>query len=132
MTKFIRVTALILLFFNGISAVFGGLGLMIDPDGELMRMPLDWLKYSPFPDYLIPGIILFTFNGVFSFMIAVLTIMKVKYYAWLIILEGCILITWLTVQIIFIKLFYPPLHVPYYLTGFFMVVTGLFLIKVTD
>jgi hypothetical protein len=132
MTKFIRVTALVLLFFNGISAVFGGMGLMIDPGGELMQMPLDWLKYSPFPDYLIPGIMLFTFNGVFSIMIAVFTIMKVKYYAWLIILEGCILTTWLTVQIIFIKMFYSPLHVPYYLTGFFLVVTGLFLVKVAD
>jgi hypothetical protein len=92
-------------------------------------MPLDFLKHSPFPDFLIPGIILFIFNGVFSFIIAVLTILKVKKYPWLIILEGCILTTWLTIQIIFVKMFYPPLHVPYYLTGIFLIVTGSLLVK---
>jgi hypothetical protein len=129
MAKFIRVTALVLLFFNGISAVFGGLGLMIDPGGEMMQMPLDFLKYSPFHNFLIPGIILFTFNGVFSFIIAVLTIMKVKIYPWLVIFEGCVLTIWLTVQIIFIKMFYPPLHVPYYLTGIFLILTGALLVR---
>jgi hypothetical protein len=129
MTKFLRVTSLVLLFFNGISGVFGGVGLMIDPGGGKMQMPLDWLSNSPFPDYLIPGIILFTFNGVFSFIIAILTILKVRIYPWLVIFEGCILTIWLTVQIIFIKMFYPPLHIPYYLTGIFLIVTGALLVK---
>jgi len=127
--KFIRITALVLLFFNGISAIFGGLGLIIDPSGELMQMPLEFLQYSPFPDFLIPGIILFTFNGLLSFIIAVLTILKVKIYPWLIIFEGCVLAIWLTVQIIFIKVFYPPLHIPYYLTGIFLIVTGAFMVR---
>ena len=115
---------MVLLFFNGISAIFGGLGLMIDPSGEMMQMHPDFLSHSPFPDFIIPGIILFVFNGVFSFIIAILTIMKVKIYPWLVMLEGFILIIWLTAQIIFIKMFYPPLHIPYYLTGIFLVITG--------
>lgn len=102
---------------------------MIDPSGEMMQMPLDFLRHSPFPDFLIPGIILFTFNGIFSFVIAVLTILKVKFYPWLVIFEGFTLTIWLTVQIIFIKMFYPPLHIPYYLTGIFLIVTGALLVK---
>jgi hypothetical protein len=129
MKIFLRVTALVLLFFNGVSALFGGMGLMSDPGGEAMQMPLEFLNNTPFQDFLIPGIILFTFNGVFSIVIAVLTILKVKSYPWMVIFEGCVLILWLTVQVIMIKKFYPPLHVPYYLTGILLVITGFLLIR---
>ena len=124
MKKTIRITAMILLFFNGISAIFGGVGLMSDPSGASMRMPLEFLKNTPFKDFLIPGIILFTFNGILSILIFVLTSIKVKRYTWLIIFEGCVLTIWLTVQIIMIGKFYPPLHVPYYLVGILLIITG--------
>jgi hypothetical protein len=124
-----RITALILLFFNGISAIFGGVGLMADPGGEAMQMPLEFLENTPFKDFLIPGIILFTFNGILSLMIFVLTILKVKRYAWFIIFQGCVLIIWLTVQIIMIEKFYPPLHIPYYLVGILLVISGSLLVK---
>lgn len=124
MKKFLRITAIVLLIFNGISAIFGGLGLIADPSGGKLQMPLEFLENTPFKDFLIPGIILLTFNGVLSIAIAVLAIIKVKGYAWLVILEGCILTIWLTVQIIMIQSFYPPLHIPYYLTGILLVITG--------
>jgi len=129
MKRTIRITAMILLFFNGVSAIFGGVGLISDPSGAAMRMPLEFLENTPFKDYLIPGVILFTVNGILSILIFVLTSIKVKGYAWFIIFEGCVLTIWLTVQIIMIREFYPPLHVPYYLVGILLIVSGSFLMK---
>ena len=40
----------------GVTAAGGGIGL-ITTDG--LGMPVSWLKNSPFPSYLIPGLILF-------------------------------------------------------------------------
>ena len=74
MKKLTFIFALILLMFNGISAIYGGWSLIKDPSGGLLQMPLENLHNSPFKDYLIPGIILFVFNGLFSLAIFVLTL----------------------------------------------------------
>lgn len=53
-----------ILLFLGISAVFGGIGLIFN-DG--LSMPKDWLSNSPFNSYLIPGLILTFIVGGTSF-----------------------------------------------------------------
>jgi hypothetical protein len=55
--------------FLAVSALFGGWVLMKDPTGGIIYMPVENMKYSPFSDYLIPGIILFVFNGLFNLAI---------------------------------------------------------------
>ena len=52
-----------LLAILGLGAIFGGSILMISPSGKLFGMPLSMLKNSPFTNFLIPGIILFTILG---------------------------------------------------------------------
>ena len=47
----------------GVGAVFGGGVLIVSPSGNLFGMPLSLLDKSPFPDFLIPGIILFVVLG---------------------------------------------------------------------
>jgi hypothetical protein len=132
MKKKLWITAIVLLIFNGLSAIFGGTGLMADPSGEALKLPIEFLVNTPFKDFMIPGIILFTFNGVLSISIAVLTIIKVKGYPWLVILEGCVLTIWLTVQVIMLRSFYAPLHIPYYLTGLLMIITGSLLVRIQE
>ena len=61
--KTTRNAFLFLLAFLGIGAIFGGGMLIVSPTGELLNMPLSLLEKSPFNDFLIPGIILFTFLG---------------------------------------------------------------------
>jgi hypothetical protein len=129
MRKRLRLFAIILLFFNGLGAMWGGVGLMYDPTGEFMQMPLQLIKHAPFKDYLIPGIILFIFNGLLSIYIAIVTILKTRYYPVLIIFQGIVLIIWLTTQIIMIRIFYAPLHLPFYLIAGFLVVIGVLLSK---
>ncbi len=53
-----------LIAFLGIGAIGGGGILIISPIGKLIGIPLSILKHSPFHNFLIPGIILFTVLGI--------------------------------------------------------------------
>lgn len=54
---------LFLLGFLGLGAIGGGGVFIISPSGKLFGMPLSMLDKSPFTNFLIPGIILFTVLG---------------------------------------------------------------------
>ena len=62
---------IILLFFLGIGGMISGAMLFASPDGRLMGFTTGLLQGSPFSDFLIPGIILFLFVGVFQFFTAI-------------------------------------------------------------
>lgn len=124
MKKFFWLLALILLLVNGTGAVFGGLFFMIDPlGGGPMHMPLENLKHSPFPDFLIPGIILFIFNGLFSLTIFILTLMRYRHYPAYILLQGCILTIWIIVQVIMLHSFH-YLHATFGSIGILLIILG--------
>jgi hypothetical protein len=72
---------ILLLGFIGIGAVISGAMLFISPQGDLMKMPVDMLEGSPFSSYLIPGIILFLFIGVFS-LLTVYGLLKQPGWKW--------------------------------------------------
>ena len=124
MHRIFRIIAIILLLFNAISALLGGWGLMSDPSGETLEMPLRFLDHSPFEDFLVPGIILFITNGLFSLLFAVMALLKFMNYSWLVIFQGFILVGWLIIQIIMIREFYGPLHVLYLSVGLLLISTG--------
>ena len=48
--------------FVGIGAIGGGLAAILNPQ-EPLGVSAELLKNSPFPNYLIPGVILFTIIG---------------------------------------------------------------------
>jgi hypothetical protein len=54
------------LTFLSLSAVFGGVVLVGSPSGAWLHIPLSVLQYSPFSDFLIPGLILGLVFGVGS------------------------------------------------------------------
>ena len=86
---------------------------MLAPDGHLIQMPFSHLKNSPFPDFFIPGLLLFLFNGVFLVAVAYslwklpawrwpdsLNPFKKYHWSWAASLAaGAILIVWIIVQI---------------------------------
>ncbi len=127
--KKLRITAIVFLMFNAIGALWGGFGLIYDPGGEFMQMPLDFLRHSPFTSYLIPGIILFVFNGLFSLIAAIFAIIQHRIYPQFIIFQGAVLMIWLTVQIIMIRIFYAPLHLPFYIIALFLIIIGSLLLR---
>lgn len=124
MHRIFKIIAIILLLFNAISALFGGWSLMSDPSGESLEIPFRFLEHSPFENFLVPGIILFISNGLFSLLFAVMALLKFMNYSWLVIFQGFILVGWLIIQIIMIRDFYGPLHVLYFSVGILLISTG--------
>jgi hypothetical protein len=55
------------LAFLGVSAAFGGIVLVVNRTGGLIGMPVSLLRFSPFHDFLIPGLILGIVFGIGSF-----------------------------------------------------------------
>lgn len=104
--KILRIIAILLLSFNSIGAIFGGWSIINDPSGGDLKIPITYLDHSPFTNFLIPGIILFTVNGLFGLFTLVWTALKWKKYAWLIIFQGVLLIGWIIVQMILLREIY--------------------------
>lgn len=108
----------ILVLFQGISGLIGGFGLIADPSGASLQIPIEWLEGSPFHNYLLPGIILFLILGVAPVIIG-FGLWKEKQWAWVgSFLLGIALVIWIIVEIIVIG--YqpsPPLQLIYGLVG---------------
>jgi hypothetical protein len=58
-----------LLGFLSLGACYGGIVLIISPDGSFFNMPPDLLSNSPFKTFFIPGIILLTTFGIFPIFV---------------------------------------------------------------
>ena len=101
--KTLRILACLLLLFNGTSALFGGWSFIQDPTGSDLQIPTTYLEHSPFKDFLIPGIVLFTVNGVLSMVTLLWTLMQWKHYGWLIMLQGAMLVGWIIIQMIMLR-----------------------------
>ena len=71
-----RNILLFLLGSLGLGAIFGDAVLIISRYGKLFGMPLSSLRTSPFNNFLIPGIILFTVVGVIQILTMVALIKR--------------------------------------------------------
>jgi hypothetical protein len=59
--RFLLFVLLAVLAINGLA---GGVLMILKPDGSLLGMEEGFLSGSPFRNYLMPGVLLFLFNGV--------------------------------------------------------------------
>ena len=96
-------------------ALAGGIMMVMKPDGSLLGLEISRLKYTPFPNYLLIGILLFVFSGLFPLLTLVGLIAKPlwqrmnvinmyhkMHWAWTYSLyAGIISIIWITVQMFF-------------------------------
>lgn len=112
-SRYLLITAVA---FLSVSGLFGGIMLMIDPSGSLLSMPLWLLDNTIFRTYLIPGVILFLFLGIFPAFTLYGLITKRqfiftykvspysnKHWAWVYSLYcGIILILWIEFQVMLI------------------------------
>jgi hypothetical protein len=81
-SKFFLITLVILLLILSVNALVGGALMIIKPDGSLLGFPDDYLANTPFADYTIPGILLFSCVGVVS-AIALIGMVRVHDIRWL-------------------------------------------------
>jgi hypothetical protein len=79
--SFIVWLLIALLFVIGVGALISGPMLFLARDGHLFTWSVDMLTGTPFPDFLIPGIILFLFVGVFP-VFAAYGLLKLPGWRW--------------------------------------------------
>jgi hypothetical protein len=108
----------ILMAFVATGALIGGFNLIADPSGEKISLPAGLLKNTIFPDYLIPGIFLFTFLGIFPLILSYALLFKPRWrfpdhlniypdyhWAWTYTLyTAIILIIWINMQMILLNI----------------------------
>ena len=101
--------------FVGIGAMGGGMMAILNPGGP-GGMPTDALQNSPFSDYLIPGIILFTVIGLGNVLCALTMLFKSKYQGYISSIFSWALVIWIIVQCIMLRLVV-SLHVIFFIIG---------------
>lgn len=99
MKKTIFILLGILQFFIGLGAVAGGFLMIIKPDGSIMDMPPDMLKGSPFRDFLVPGIILFSVNGLGNLFAGIMSFRRLPLAGFAGIFFGLGLMIWIFIQV---------------------------------
>ncbi|KAB2335202.1 hypothetical protein [Bacillus mesophilum] len=121
--------------FLAIGAFIGGGALLIFPDGSILSLPLEILQNSPFQNYFLPGLILFSAFGIFPLITAIflsskkpikafekLSIYKSMHWSWnFSFYIGIMLIIWIMVQILIMQAVV-FIHIFYILLGFFIIV----------
>jgi hypothetical protein len=81
-----------------VGALGGKIQFVLDPTGESIGMSAELLEGSPFTDYLIPRVILFTVLGVYSLVVCYGLYTR-RRWAWPAALSvGVALIVWVVVQ----------------------------------
>lgn len=107
---------LALLLFVGIGGVFGGIALMADPSGAMIKLDINYIVTSPFKNYLLPGMILLVFNGLLPLFVFYSLIRQpawhwpeminiYKEYSWewtYSLYAGIILVIWIYIQMLLI------------------------------
>lgn len=125
--RFFQWVSVFLLLFNAAGAIPAGILFMIDPSGVLMGTPLDMLKNSPFTTFLIPGIVLFIANGLFS-LVSLFFLLR-KQWPIFTVLQGVTLLGWLAIQVWMIQTI-NPLHIIMAVVGILLVVSGSVLLRI--
>jgi hypothetical protein len=102
-----------LLIFLSMGGIYGGLSLIIDSSGTQFDLNTANLKNYPYPDFQIPGLVLFILFGIIPLSLIIPLIKKPKlkmanflniyprrYWAWTYSLYiGIVLIIWVDIQI---------------------------------
>lgn len=85
--------------FIGLGAVGGGLGLVMEPSGANLGIPLEMLEKSPFSTYLVPGIVLLVVNGLGSLVGAAATFTQHRHAGETAMALGVFLVAWIILQV---------------------------------
>jgi hypothetical protein len=89
----------------GLGALAGGIALVAKPDGSVMHFDVALLAGSPFPDFVVPGLILGGLFGLGSFVAAVMGIRHARIAPFLAFAIGCGQMIWIVVELAIIREF---------------------------
>jgi hypothetical protein len=112
-----------LLVIQGLGGLGGGASLVAGPHGEIMHMPVSYLRGSPFPDFTIPGLALGLILGVWP-LATLFGMWRGSVWAWYSSFAiGCGLVIFETVEVFIIP--YNILQPIFYAVGFLIAVLTL-------
>lgn len=100
---------------------------IIDPYGTLFGMPIDVLKKGPFKNFLIPGLFLFFIIGLGHLISFIVVKRKLKFHAYISGGAGCILMSWILIQIYMLQTIH-FLHIIFFMVGLFESVIALYML----
>jgi hypothetical protein len=129
---------IVLQIFLAMGAFLGGGAFILAPDGHLIQMPFSHLKNSPFSSFLIPGILLFTFLGVYPVAVTyglwkrptwrwpdIINPFKRMHWSWAgSLAAGVIVLIWITVETLWVP--FGIVHIVYLVYG--LVILGVTLL----
>lgn len=118
-----KAISIVLLLFNLIGAYYGGVSLIIYPDGSNLQLNIELLDNTPFNNYLFPGIILLTVNGLFCTAVLYFVLRNNPISYKLIIAQGLMLTGWIVIQMFLIRTVF-FLHYVMGGTGFLLIILG--------
>ncbi len=133
-----RNLLIFLLLFLSVGALFGGGAFLIFPEGWIEMTPELMLQHSPFKNFLIPGLILFTVLGLMPIFVVWGLIKRKKckiaqlvniypdmHWSWSwAVYTGFALIIWIYMQVYFLQGFH-WLHFFYFFYGVLILVVAL-------
>jgi hypothetical protein len=111
----IYIIVAILHFFVGVGALFGGGAALLNPVNPL-GFPIEILSGSPFSNFFVPGLILFTVIGLGSIFAGVTALRRSKLQGYYSSVASWALIIWIVVQCLMINTVVFA-HIFYFLIG---------------
>lgn len=120
----LRTVLLVLNLFVGLTAVFGGIALLLG----ISQMPGEWLRNTPFNSFQVPGMILTAIVGGSALVAVVAIRVRSNWDALASLVAGLILTGWILVQVVMIGL-QSGLQPFYLLIGASMIALAAFLFK---
>lgn len=87
----------------GFSALYGGVMLMLERANDPPGMPMEWLDDTPFTDYFVPGVTLFSVFGVGSF-VTIFGVIRRRSWGWVAAVSlGFSQVGWIFVEMFFLR-----------------------------
>ena len=126
--RIISIAAIFLLLFNGTGALYGGWLLMVDATGTQLKLSPTVLVHTPFPDFLLPGVMLFAVNGIFSLVVTTALLTKMRQAPLLVTMSGSLLTGWIVIEFCWTQ-FYHPLQAVMLCVGLMLTACGVLLFR---
>lgn len=107
-------------FALGITAFVSGGVMLVDPTGATMGLEVEWLEGTPFQDYFLPGLVLFSALGIGSFIVSYGVARRKPWAWWTAIGLGFALVGWIVTQVLLLRM-YHVLQLIYGTLGFLLI-----------
>lgn len=127
----LRKLNMVLLFVLAMNALLAGYLFMLDPSGKYLGISTVLLRHSPFDNYFIPGLVLFTVNGLLAVFTGLMLARQWRGGPFWLVVQGVLLSGWIFVQVLMLREL-NVLHFTFGAIGLFFFGSGIYLFRKTE